>query len=205
MSDGNPHPPAPPPNKALKLTRLAACLLGGPASEGDHAMQRGFPSPAVQLSAGVRQPDASIVVAFAFLLASLACTPAPPPVRPDGVPPSAVWAGGPDGGSWVLCRPSESELSTFHCTAYNDFTGDVAASGRFVLTPSTTATTRGDRTSSASAAEVPAIAGFDGIKFFLKDNAVLVPHGWITTSFGNGHGKKVQYSMGEQVGEEVEF
>jgi hypothetical protein len=43
-----------PPNKALKLTRLSGCLLGGPGFGEDRAMQRPCPSSAVQLNAGVR-------------------------------------------------------------------------------------------------------------------------------------------------------
>jgi hypothetical protein len=41
------------PNKALKLTRLSGCLLGGHGFGEDRAMRRQSPSPAVQLSAGV--------------------------------------------------------------------------------------------------------------------------------------------------------
>jgi hypothetical protein len=42
-----------PPNKALKLTRLSGCLLGGLTFGEDRCMQRPCPSSAVQLSAGV--------------------------------------------------------------------------------------------------------------------------------------------------------
>jgi len=46
--------PSRPPNQALKLTRLSGCLLGGPTFGEDHGVRRRSPSPAVQLSAGVR-------------------------------------------------------------------------------------------------------------------------------------------------------
>jgi hypothetical protein len=42
------------PNQAFKLTRLAICLLGGPAFGGDHGLRRPSTSPAVQHNAGVR-------------------------------------------------------------------------------------------------------------------------------------------------------
>ena len=41
------------PNQALKLTRRAGCLLGGPEFREDRAVRRPCPSSAVQLSAGV--------------------------------------------------------------------------------------------------------------------------------------------------------
>ena len=44
------------PNKALKLTRRAGCLFGEPSFGDGRAMRgRPCPSPAVQLSAGVRR------------------------------------------------------------------------------------------------------------------------------------------------------
>jgi|WetSurMetagenome_2_1015567.scaffolds.fasta_scaffold11996_9 hypothetical protein len=46
--------PAGPPNQALKLARLSACLLGGRAFVQHAAMQWPCPSSAVQLNAGVR-------------------------------------------------------------------------------------------------------------------------------------------------------
>ena len=42
-------------NQAFRLTRLPACLLGGPASGEDLTVQRPCTSPAVQLNAGVRR------------------------------------------------------------------------------------------------------------------------------------------------------
>jgi len=57
------------PNQALKLTRLSRCLLGEPDSGESPSRGAGFrrrrevqgncPSPAAQLSAGVRLPHAN--------------------------------------------------------------------------------------------------------------------------------------------------
>jgi hypothetical protein len=44
-----------PPNQALKLTRLAACQLGGRCSVENDAAHWLCTSPAVQLNAGVRR------------------------------------------------------------------------------------------------------------------------------------------------------
>jgi hypothetical protein len=48
-----PENQTPTPNQALKLTRRAACLLGGRASAHNLAVLCSCISPAVQLSAGV--------------------------------------------------------------------------------------------------------------------------------------------------------
>jgi hypothetical protein len=52
--------------------------------------------------------------------------------RPKSVPRYALWVGGPDGGSYIDCHASNA-LDYNDCTIYNDWTGDVWASGHFVL------------------------------------------------------------------------
>ena len=42
-----------------------------------------------------------------------------PPIRPEGVPNSATWAGGLDGGGWVTCS-SESTDEHNICTIYDE-------------------------------------------------------------------------------------
>jgi hypothetical protein len=56
VSPVNPSPTSLASNQALKLTRLSGCLLGGPVFGEVRAVRRPCPSPAVQLSAGVRRP-----------------------------------------------------------------------------------------------------------------------------------------------------
>jgi hypothetical protein len=41
-----------------------------------------------------------------------------PPARPGGVPSSAVWAGGLDGGGWVTCSNDFKEYNV--CTIYDE-------------------------------------------------------------------------------------
>ena len=52
--------------------------------------------------------------------------------RPKSVPRYALWVGGPDGGSYIDCHASNA-LDYDDCTIYNDWTGDVEASGHFIL------------------------------------------------------------------------
>jgi len=41
-----------------------------------------------------------------------------PPERPKGVPASASWAGGVDGGGWVTCSADRGDYNI--CTIYNE-------------------------------------------------------------------------------------
>ena len=52
-SSESPPYPSTPSNKALKLTRLSGCLLGGLTFGEDRAVEWPSPSSAVQLSASV--------------------------------------------------------------------------------------------------------------------------------------------------------
>lgn len=52
--------------------------------------------------------------------------------RPIGVPSTAVWAGGADGGCYVQCS-IDKERNVNHCNVWNDFTGELATSGDFRL------------------------------------------------------------------------
>jgi hypothetical protein len=70
-----------------------------------------------------------------FVALTGACKDAPvtPPPRPPKVPAAAVWAGGPDGGAWILCKPRQ-EPRDFDCTVFHD-SGDVWARGRYRAKP----------------------------------------------------------------------
>jgi hypothetical protein len=55
-----------------------------------------------------------------------------PPARPKGVPSEAVWAGGPDGGSFIFCD-FDSVKDVNHCKVWNDFNGQLVESGEYRL------------------------------------------------------------------------
>jgi hypothetical protein len=52
-------------------------------------------------------------------LFTVACYRAYPPARPAGVPSSAVWAGGWDGGGWVTCTGDPGSEHNL-CTIYDE-------------------------------------------------------------------------------------
>jgi hypothetical protein len=106
-------------------------------------------------------------VAIAIVLLAIGCRrEARPPDRPKGVPGTAVWAGGSDGGSWFECRAAAGRSANF-CTVYNDHTGEISAEGYFVL---------GDGRGAATADQL-VFEAFDGKDIYLKDNRVLKPAG----------------------------
>ena len=51
---------------------------------------------------------------------------------PPGVPQEAIWAGGPDGGSYILCKTDEGNNANF-CEVWNDYNGDLIERGNYRL------------------------------------------------------------------------
>lgn len=53
------------------------------------------------------------------------------PEKLDKVPASAKWAGGVDGGDWILCEYAEDRVYT--CQIFSDWQGAKISSGRYCL------------------------------------------------------------------------
>ncbi len=86
-----------------------------------------------------------------------------PPARPGAVAVQAVWAGGLDGGSYVLCDiVAGSDLN--RCTVWNDTTGRIEEEGTYRLL-------RGGRVATLDELK-PTWADRSG-RIGLKDNKVL--------------------------------
>jgi len=99
------------------------------------------------------------------VISSFGCTSNRHRTKPDGIPLSAVWSGGPDGGSYIDCLASEKGESN-RCTVYNENTGDVEQSGAFGLNSGR---------SGASASQLKYDGAPDGIRIFLENAAILSP------------------------------
>lgn len=63
-----------------------------------------------------------------------------PKVRPSSVPNGAVWAGGADGGAYVLCSVDSSH-DVNPCSVWNDYSGQLIESGNYRLRPENRAAT----------------------------------------------------------------
>jgi hypothetical protein len=133
--------------------------------------------------------------------ATLACSQATPqaPPKPAGVPAEAIWAGGLDGGDWILCIPAPAaERTSFECRTFSDQTGLLVTQGVYFLAKC------GDDGACQPADRVPAhlqYIFFDGVLFRLSEGLSLVPDGDVDHPFGDGHGKRVTYKHGEEIRE----
>ena len=68
--------------------------------------------------------------------ALLSCKPSPPesPPRPAGVPSTAIWIGGVDGGEFLVFdkKPKDPKL-VYDVVVYNDFSGEIEFKGKLKL------------------------------------------------------------------------
>jgi hypothetical protein len=121
--------------------------------------------------------------AICLLLLTMGCrsTITPPP-RPALVPADAEWAGGRDGGKWILCKHTTGPA--YDCSVYNDYSGKLEAQGQFVHSfPSRPAALK--------------YSTYDGVSIHLQSGQLL-PEGWINYPFGDGGGKRVLYERGQE-------
>jgi len=88
-----------------------------------------------------------------------------PPPRPAGVPQSAVWAGGADGGAFIDCRVNTDGSDA--CVVYNDYTGQPWTRGEagYVLEGKARGATQDELK----------YLGTDGERIFLTNGETLVP------------------------------
>ena len=79
-------------------------------------------------------------ITFALMLPACQCevtTEAQPPTRPRGGPAAAIWAGGVDGGNFILMSPAAAD-GTYSVKISHDYTGELDFNGRLRLNqPST--------------------------------------------------------------------
>lgn len=90
------------------------------------------------------------------------------PPRPQGVPEKAVWAGGLDGGAFILLNPT-SPAGRYAGKIYDDNTGEVIFSG----------TLRVDSKASIpiNVTDRKAFDAWDGDTLYLTDGRSLSPEG----------------------------
>jgi hypothetical protein len=72
------------------------------------------------------------VIVLVISCLQLGCYREYPPQKPLTVPAEAVWAGGWDGGGWVVCTTSTLEYN--ECSIFNE-AGQTQGSRRYVLFP----------------------------------------------------------------------
>ena len=138
-----------------------------------------------------------------FLAVFSACAVDRGPDRPASVPTEAAWASGPDGGAWVDCEYKFKEPYTgYGCQIYNRVGGS-QASGTFTL-----ARRNGERFEPVPGpfgdVALDDLDAYDGEKILVSFRYRLLPDGWIDYPSGDGHGKRIEYALGERRNE-VEY
>lgn len=106
-----------------------------------------------------------IAIVFVFMLSCTFRTADPP--RPKGVPPEAVWVGGPDGGVFLIVREATGAPDTYLLTVYHDRTGEVWYNGPAAVQP--------PGKGKLEPARAETFSGWDGEKLILTDGRVLQP------------------------------
>jgi hypothetical protein len=76
---------------------------------------------------------ATILVAINSLACNQGTSNREVPGRIQGIPDSAFWVGGSDGGNWYLVKNIDANKNSAYISIYHDFTGDLLLSKKFTL------------------------------------------------------------------------
>jgi len=148
-----------------------------------------------------------LMVPVALLVCGAGCGLCPPPERPTGLTSAAHWAGDCREGVWIVCDAEAQEpFTAFGCHIHSHPSGALLASGPFILAEAARARDGSTkyRPQTAAFAEPPGqFLGYDGATIALPDGRFLVPHGTIDYPAGGGHGRRVEYILGEARFEET--
>jgi hypothetical protein len=88
------------------------------------------------------------------------------PARPSGVPATALWAGGVDGGNFILMSPGKNDGS-YPLKVYHDQTGELEFNGAVRLDKPST--------SPINVQDGKTFNGWDGDTLHLRDGRSLSP------------------------------
>ncbi len=90
------------------------------------------------------------------------------PRKPELVPSSALWAGGVDGGNFILVEKYKDEDRLFFARIYNDFTGEIEYEGLVEYNGSKDLTNLLNNQSF--------YRGWDGDRLYLIDGEIMTSH-----------------------------
>jgi hypothetical protein len=93
------------------------------------------------------------------------------------------------------------------CKVFNDHSGELWASGEFVIRESSWDAQKGKSTflPLKEKPDLIEFSAFDGKNIYLKNSLVLLPDGLIDYPFSKGGGKKQLFVIGNEQGEEKEY
>jgi hypothetical protein len=133
-----------------------------------------------------------IALLLAVIMANvLSCQPYCP-TRPPSVPSEAVWAGGPDGGAWIVCKWRTKEpLLEYDCQVFSE-TGSLWSNGTYLM-----ATEHGiPLTGLGKGGSISSFQFYDGRIISISSRRSLIPEGWVTYPTGSEHGEIIRYEKG---------
>jgi hypothetical protein len=146
------------------------------------------------------------VVMFNFIVS---CNPAKTDThkRPLGVPNTANWAGGIDGGYWFNCTVDSKALCRYTCAVYNEHNGEIISQGQYLLYKQQWDVSKKTPTYLKVDQPVPELRyrNYDGTNINLENSLILLPQGWIIYPFDKSHGKKQKYEKGVPVSKEIQY
>jgi hypothetical protein len=109
----------------------------------------------------------SLLFAAALCLPLVACQQSSElesPPRPRGVPENALWAGGLDGGDFIVLSPAKA-VGTYSAKIYDDHSGELEFSGDLRLSKPSTAP--------IDVNDPKSYSGWDGERLHLRDGRSL--------------------------------
>ncbi len=135
------------------------------------------------------------VLLLVYVIKELNCgfvnTPANPQERLEGIPLSAVWAGGTDGGAWISCTLIKN--IRVKCIVYNEYTGEVDAEGEFIAVSRNSEKAKNFKISNR-------YSYYDGMNIGVDDNITLMPDGWVMY---RSVGIKYKYDKGKKISDKI--
>ncbi|HEX4945043.1 MAG TPA: hypothetical protein VFZ34_00075 [Blastocatellia bacterium] len=124
----------------------------------------------------MKRRDIIYITIMMLILVTTACNQkARSPERVNGIPQIAEWAGGSDGGAWIVCEVKDTTQHRFSCQVYDDKTGKLEVSGDYLMKEKSSVNTEYRAVST-----IPAklkFQAFDGETIFLENNQFLIPEG----------------------------
>jgi hypothetical protein len=113
--------------------------------------------------------------------------------RPGGVPASATWVDGADGGTWIDCHKIAGDAPRFDCAIFNVRTGAPYAKGVFAP----------DFDPNGIPLHFTVYDG--GGRITLSDTTHFRADGVVDFPTGDGHGHAMKYRFGDPVGRDSTY
>jgi hypothetical protein len=139
-----------------------------------------------------------------FILFLMGCSASSPPPRPRGLPSTAIWAGGSDGGAWMdCCLATKEPKNEYSCFLFHG-NGDLWSKGSYVLLRLNSEGKWNPTADLFAPSNFSDYEFYDGVQIQIDKQYRLEPDGWIDYPFSIDGGKRTRYEIGVER-EEVSY